>query len=809
MKLGFTCGPAGDGCGGMLDCGTCSDGGTCGGGGVMSQCGSDSMCKPTTCMDLGFTCGPAGDGCGGMLDCGTCMTPEVCGAVTPSQCGAAPCTPKTCASVGPATCGPVGDGCGSLLQCGSCSEPETCGGVTAGQCGVPASCTNLCLQQQTCTPSTLTTTLTGTVYAPNGVDPLPNVLVYIPNSAVAAFTPGVACDQCSSGVSGSPLVSAATDTTGKFTLENVPVGTKIPLVIQTGRWRRQTVIPSITACTTNTLPACNAASAANGTCLTSLPQTKAQGDIPLMAFATGSIDALECVIRKIGVADSEFTNPGGGGRINLYVGFEGATPAGHGSYDITALGGSAINGSTPTEDQLVGTAATLNQYDMVLFPCEESAFGSSDLVINQQTQKEVGTWGNLQSTYQTNVMNYANAGGRIFATHFSYIWLYNDSPFSTTAAWNPNQCDSYNLFGEGSCANGPGNHVTPPPSWGYPPDQTGYIQTNFPKGLELAEWLQNVGASTVQGQIPISTLRWDINANGIPNPPSQLWMQIQDSHIGNVPMHYTFNTPVTAMPANQCGKVLFDDFHVESVPSNMVDQYDLNLDDGSTFPNECTSGAMTPQEKLLEFMIFDLGSCVAPSTPSCVSTTCAAQGFTCGPADDGCGNLLQCGTCPAGETCGGGGMSSVCGAPSCTPRSCAAQGIQCGPAGDGCGNALSCGTCPAGETCGAGGKPGVCGSGTCTAKTCMEQGISCGPAGDGCGKALSCGSCPAGQTCGGGGSPGVCGSSCTAKTCVELGFNCGPAGDGCGNELNCGTCATPQTCGGGGTAGVCGGNIPK
>src|SRR5437868_604797 len=32
--------------------------------------------------------------------------------------------------------------------------------------------------------------------------------------------------------------------------------------------------------------------------------------------------------------------------------------------------------------------------------------------------------------------------------------------------------------------------------------------------------------------------------------------------------------------------------------------------------------------------------------------TCAQQGFNCGPAGDGCGRQLNCGTCDAG-TCGG------------------------------------------------------------------------------------------------------------------------------------------------------------
>ncbi|MGC4092542.1 MAG: hypothetical protein QM756_32620 [Polyangiaceae bacterium] len=37
-----------------------------------------------------------------------------------------------------------------------------------------------------------------------------------------------------------------------------------------------------------------------------------------MAMVTGDVDALECVLRKVGVADSEFTLPTGTGRIHMY-----------------------------------------------------------------------------------------------------------------------------------------------------------------------------------------------------------------------------------------------------------------------------------------------------------------------------------------------------------------------------------------------------------------------------------------------------------------------------------------------------------
>jgi hypothetical protein len=752
--LGFDCGPAGDGCGLTLDCGTCPSGQTCGGGGS-SKCGTISVCTPKTCADQGFNCGPAGDGCGNNLDCGSCTGVNSCGGGgVPGVCGAPVCVPKTCATYGAKACGPLADGCGGLLQCGGCSLPEACGGLVPSTCGIPASCTGLCQQQVSC-PSGGTTSVTGTVYAPNGTDPLPNVLVYVPNAPVQPFAPGVHCDNCSTGVSGSPLVSAATDVQGKFTLTNVPVGANIPLVIQTGRWRRQITVPTVTACQANAVSAAN----------TRLPRNKTEGDIPQMAMVTGSVDVLECVLRKIGVADSEFTAASGAGRIHLYQG-DGTVASGGKTYHI---GGATIGGATD-EATLVGNSAKLAQYDMVLFGCK-------------------GAQHDRTTAEQQNVINYANAGGRVFATHFGYVYLYNDAPFSSTASWNPGQCDPFTSLD--GCVS----------SMGYPPDQNGVIDQSFPKGQALAQWLQFIGASSALGQIPINTLRWDLN--GVNNPPAQQWMKIADSNIGDVPMHLTFNTPIGAAADQQCGRVLFDDFHVENHGFiNQGSAYNL------AFPSECAAGAMTAQEKLLEFMIFDLGSCVAPDVPTCTKSTCAGLGFSCGPAGDGCGGLLDCGTCPSGQTCGGGGMPSVCGTTTCAVRTCAQQNLQCGPAGDGCGHSLDCGTCPSGQTCGGGGTPGVCGAGTCNPTTCAAQNLHCGPAGDGCGHALDCGACPPGQTCGGGGTPGVCGSSCVPRTCVQLGYNCGPAGDGCGGTLQCGTCSAPQTCGGGGTPNVCGGSVP-
>jgi hypothetical protein len=206
----------------------------------------------------------------------------------------------------------------------------------------------------------------------------------------------------------------------------------------------------------------------------------------------------------------------------------------------------------------------------------------------------------------------------------------------------------------------------------------------------------------------------------------------------------------------------------------------------------------------------------APSDASvdargCRPRTCLELGYTCGINADGCGGAVSCGTCTAPALCGGGGFSkcgvpladSSCTPPPCTPLTCQAAGFDCGPISDGCGGMLNCGSCQAPDFCGGGGFS-VCGHptaldggvGPCAAQTCAEQNIQCGLAGDGCGLLISCGSCTTTKSCGGGGVPSQCGSggTCARATCARLGNECGFASDGCDGVLDCGGCGTGARC---------------
>ena len=659
-----------------------------GGGSDAGQAGGDAGtgCGLNTCASQNAMCGPIGDGCGGTIDCGSCPMGETCGGGgTLFQCGSGggggsgsgsgSCTPRTCMQAG-ADCGIVADGCGGTITCGSCTVAgQVCGGAgTPNVCATPVCTTGLCNQQMACTGMPKTT-ITGKVTAPGhddtatwgNPDPIYNALVYVPNGAagppkygVQPFSPGVSCDTCSSIVTGSPLVYATTGVDGTFTLNNAPCGTNIPLVIQLGRWRRMITIPSVACCANTALT--NAQ--------THLPRTHAgeagdlYSDIPLMAFDTGSVDTLHCVLRKIGVDDSEFSDPGGSGRVVFYKD-----------------NGAKIDASTPAASTLYGSASELAKYDMTLFEC-------------------VGNRVPKAAADQQRVIDYANAGGRVFATHFSYVWLTDSDgtagtntgpiPFSQTADWQ---------VGQGSYSSATG--IVDQTLQGDPATQA--------RRIAFANWLKLVGASTTLGQIPVNVVRHDMNSISstpatMSNTPAQQWLYSSGAPFSG-PLHYTFDTPVAyptnPLPTKQCGRVLFSDFHVSDASSG-----------GKTFPSECTTGTMTPQEKTLEFMLFDLASCVGPPVGTCTPKTCAQLGYNCGMSGDGCddGMVLNCGTCAMGQTCGGGG-ANMCGSNMCMPLTCAAAGAQCGVIGDGCGGTVDCGSCPAGQYCGGAGVANQCAPG--------------------------------------------------------------------------------------------------
>jgi len=422
------------------------------------------------------------------------------------------------------------------------------------------------------------TTISGTVYDPRlaaGMPnplPLPNVLVYASTTPVTAPTSGAQCVTYANSIpTGANVVSYTyTAVDGTFTLQNIPQGATYTVVIQAGKWERQFSEPVGTTALTGLQ--------------LGMPANHTQGNMPYIAIATGSVDGAECVLRDMGISDSEFTDDNqtvnAGGFVHLYRGTE--SP------------GAEINASTPVESALMsGTSTTpLNSYDMVMFPCQGSAANQAN-----PTGVTVG----LQPT---NLLNFAEAGGRIFATHYSYAWLDPASPYDAQF---------------GSVANwttGAEQQIT---------SGVGTVQENFSDGIFLADWLHDIGSTNpgTTNQINISTLRTDV---GSVIAPAQSWVTLNSGtysgQTGNPVMQMTFNVPFGAPAASQCGRVMYNDYHVITISSV-----------GSIYPKECpsysataannfnTSYVMTPQEQMLEYALFDLSGFVQPTVVPTVGVT--------------------------------------------------------------------------------------------------------------------------------------------------------------------------------------------
>jgi hypothetical protein len=253
--------------------------------------------------------------------------------------------------------------------------------------------------------------------------------------------------------------------------------------------------------------------------------------------------------------------------------------AGPGHIHIFTGGGGFGGGNVPTTNPaapngyqaLWDSADDLIRHDLILFSCEGSPTA------------------NVTTASQQDLVDFTSAGGRVFASHYHYAW-FDTGPFGNDnlANWTVNPLGI-------SLGNGNGTI-------------SGNIVTTFPKGKALDAWLGTVGALT-NGELPIVQARYDAIVSSS-NTPSQAWISADQSAGSNAGAaeYFSFNTPVGAAPASQCGRAVFSDIHV----SGAVAPADYS--NSPTVPDGCTDADLTPQEKALEFMLFDLASCIVPDS---------------------------------------------------------------------------------------------------------------------------------------------------------------------------------------------------
>jgi hypothetical protein len=398
----------------------------------------------------------------------------------------------------------------------------------------------------------VSTTISGTVYAPNGTLPLYNIIVYVPNAPLDPLTPGVTCDQCGSIASGNPIAVALTDSQGHFQIQNAPSGTNIPLVMQVGKWRRQISISKINSCVDN--PVGQQVSGVEQ--LTRLPKKQSEGDMPRVAITTGTCETFACIIPKLGIDPSEYA-----------PGPTSSTTKPTKAFSFYSGAGSAAPLGAPPAQPFWSDVNQLKNFDLAMFSCE----------CHEPTDAPTAA--------VTAVRSYLEAGGRIFTTDFMYTWYKFSSDTNLNAS---------------------------PWSWpgGAPPGADPVsVDTTFPKGTAFGDWLYYVSGIApynaevttkppVKDQFPVTAAGgyvfdnvWSINTK----------YGLEWSHSGG-PSHpriITMGMPSAQPPASQCGKGVHIDFHVDQ----SYDQVN------SSYPAGC-SNLMREPELATTFFFFDIASCI-------------------------------------------------------------------------------------------------------------------------------------------------------------------------------------------------------
>lgn len=418
-----------------------------------------------------------------------------------------------------------------------------------------------------CGSSECTTSLTGKVYDPSGAGPgsndlpLAGVTVFQPFGPLTPFTDGVACDTCAS-LDSPAIARAVTGADGTFTLTGVTPGPAVPIVVQSGRWRRQVNL-SVTACTSNAVT--------NGTLR--MPRDRTEGDIPKMAVSMAGDESLECFLRKVGISASEMlppTSPADPHRIHLYE-----------------ANGMVTTPPGPTIDTLWSSAATLDAYNALVLGCDGVGPYGGQGVDPRSPEPTAAD--------KLRIQEHTRIGGRIFSNH----WTGHDliklgpAPWPSTATW---------LDGASSGLAAQAK-----------------VLTGTPANDLLRDWLTGVG--NIGTWLEIDQRRRDVSEV---NAPSVAWLRGSTNWstvpAGNHTMSYSFETPFGA-PAT-CGRVLHNGMHVSEGRDgsrrprdygNKNNRFDPARKD---FPANCVLNyALTEEEKALEYQLFQLTACALGGAP--------------------------------------------------------------------------------------------------------------------------------------------------------------------------------------------------
>jgi hypothetical protein len=260
---------------------------------------------------------------------------------------------------------------------------------------------------------------------------------------------------------------------------------------------------------------------------------------------------MECLPRRMGIEDAEFTNGSGNGRVHLYAGTDPATAT------TVATKTFASGEVFDPADDLWSNVETLRRYDFVILSCE------ADTTENARP-----------SSARQALHDYMSLGGNVLASHWHHRWV-SAAPelYPDVATFEARQ-----------------NPENP---------ALATVNTASVKGQALAQWLVNAGASAVLGQVDIFEGRDNVQA--VNASLATEWLSMLNANEGDTPLvpFFSFAMPLVADESRRCGHFVYADLEVSRAEDSP----------GLPFPSNCEVRDLSAQEKVAEFLFFELSSC--------------------------------------------------------------------------------------------------------------------------------------------------------------------------------------------------------
>jgi hypothetical protein len=208
----------------------------------------------------------------------------------------------------------------------------------------------------------------------------------------------------------------------------------------------------------------------------------------------------------------------------------------------------------------------------------------------------------------------------VFASHYHYAFFFDDTKTNPAgqSTYFPNVAD-WSLAYQGAQPGGSDN---------YNETVGATIQTTlasgapFPEGQALSTWLGSTVKALGTGGVPANDLQIP-NGNGrhdglvTAGNVSTVWAAADPATTAGDPVSsqyfswdMPFNAPLDDAGTPQyCGRVVYSDLHVGALSN------DYSGAKGSTVPSGCNyPHKLNVDEDAIEFILFDLSSCVTPVT---------------------------------------------------------------------------------------------------------------------------------------------------------------------------------------------------